>query len=88
MGRKGAKSTLMAAIALYHLLEEGEPGPQVICGATTGDQARIVFTIAAKMVRAAPWLRARGVADLCEQHHDRRRQHETDQRAAPRRRTG
>ena len=23
MGRKGAKSTLMAAIALYHLLEEG-----------------------------------------------------------------
>ena len=52
MGRKGAKSTLMAAIALYHLLEEGEPGPQVICGATTGDQARIVFTIAAKMVQA------------------------------------
>src|SRR4029450_1616902 len=30
LGRKGAKSTLMAAIALYHLLEEGEPGPQVI----------------------------------------------------------
>ena len=62
MGRKGAKSTLMAAIALYHLLEEGEPGPQVICGATTGDQARIVFTIAAKMIRAAAWLRARGLA--------------------------
>jgi phage terminase large subunit-like protein len=61
MGRKGAKSTLMAAIALYHLLEEGEPGPQVICGATTGDQARIVFTIAAKMVRKAQWLRDRGL---------------------------
>jgi phage terminase large subunit-like protein len=62
MGRKGAKSTLMAAIALYHMLEEGETGPQVICGATTGDQARIVFTIAAKMVQRSPWLRARGLA--------------------------
>jgi phage terminase large subunit-like protein len=62
MGRKGAKSTLMAAIALYHLLEEGEAGPQVICGATTGDQARIVFTIAAKMVQRSPWLRKRGLA--------------------------
>lgn len=62
MGRKGAKSTLMAAIALYHLLEEGEVGPQVICGATTGDQARIVFTIAAKMVQRSPWLRAQGLA--------------------------
>jgi phage terminase large subunit-like protein len=61
MGRKGAKSTLMAGIALYHLLEEGEPGPQVICGATTGDQARIVFTIAVKMVRRSQWLQARGL---------------------------
>jgi len=61
MGRKGAKSTLMAGIALYHLLEEGEPGPQVICGATTGSQARIVFNIAALMVKRAAWLRARGL---------------------------
>jgi phage terminase large subunit-like protein len=61
LGRKGAKSTLMAAIALYHMLEEDEPGPQVICGATTGDQAGIVFKIAARMVKRAPWLRARGL---------------------------
>jgi phage terminase large subunit-like protein len=61
MGRKGAKSTLMAAIALYHLLEEGEPGPHVICGATTGSQARIVFDIAAAMVTRCAWLRARGL---------------------------
>lgn len=61
MGRKGAKSTLMAGIALYHLLEEGEPGAQVICGATTGDQARIVFTIAKKMVQRAAWLRTAGL---------------------------
>jgi phage terminase large subunit-like protein len=61
LGRKGAKSTLMAAIALYHLLEEGEVGPHVICGATTGSQARIVFDIAAAMVKKAPHLRARGL---------------------------
>jgi phage terminase large subunit-like protein len=61
LARKGAKSTLMAAIALYHLLEEGEPGPQVICAATTGDQAGIVFRIAAAMVKKAAWLRARGL---------------------------
>jgi phage terminase large subunit-like protein len=61
MGRKGAKSTLMAAIALYHLLEEGEVGPQVICGATTGSQARIVFNIAALMVKRAAWLRGAGL---------------------------
>lgn len=59
MGRKGAKSTLMAAIALYHLLEEGEVGAQVICGATTASQARIVFRIASLMVKQSPWLRAR-----------------------------
>jgi phage terminase large subunit-like protein len=61
LARKGAKSTLMAAIALYHLLEENEPGPQVICAATTGDQAGIVFKIAAAMIKKAAWLRARGL---------------------------
>jgi phage terminase large subunit-like protein len=57
LGRKGAKSTLMAAIALYHIAREQEPGAQVVCGATTGSQARIVFGIAQKMVKASRWLR-------------------------------
>lgn len=61
LARKGAKSTLMAAIALYHLLEEDEAGAAVVCGATTGSQARIVFGIAVRMVQRSPWLRARGV---------------------------
>ena len=61
LGRKGAKSTLMAAIALFHLLEEGEIGPSVICGATTGSQARIVFGIAQQMIARSPQLRRRGV---------------------------
>jgi phage terminase large subunit-like protein len=61
LGRKGAKSTLMAAIALFHVLREHEPGAQVICGATTGSQARIVFGIGQKMVQRSAWLRAQGV---------------------------
>jgi phage terminase large subunit-like protein len=66
LGRKGAKSTLMAAISLFHLCCEHEPGASVICGATTGSQARIVFGIAQKMVRhpAAGWLRRLGVQAL------------------------
>jgi phage terminase large subunit-like protein len=61
LGRKGAKSTLMAAIALYHLLHEDEPGPSVICGATTGSQARIVFGIAQQMITRSAWLRSQGL---------------------------
>jgi phage terminase large subunit-like protein len=61
LGRKGAKSTLMAAIALYHMLEEDELGPSVICGATTGSQARVVFGIAQQMAHRSPWLRRQGI---------------------------
>jgi phage terminase large subunit-like protein len=64
LGRKGAKSTLMAAISLFHVLREHEPGAQVICGATTGSQARIVFGIAQQMVKRSAWLRAQGVLAL------------------------
>lgn len=60
VARKSAKSTLVAACGLYHLAVEGEPGAQVICGATTGQQARIVFTVMVKMVKRAAWLRALG----------------------------
>src|SRR6187399_3328402 len=43
VGRKAAKSTLMATIALYHMRHEMEAGAWIVCGATTGQQARIVF---------------------------------------------
>lgn len=49
-GRKNAKSTIAAAILLYCLCCEDEPGPQVISAATTGSQARIVFNVAKRMV--------------------------------------
>jgi phage terminase large subunit-like protein len=64
IGRKAAKSTLMAGIALFHLLNEQEPGASVVCGATTGSQARIVFGIAQRMVARSPWLRAQGLQAL------------------------
>jgi phage terminase large subunit-like protein len=60
VARKSAKSTLVAACALYHLAVEREPGGQVVCGATTGSQARLVFSIMQRMVRRAAWLRDLG----------------------------
>jgi phage terminase large subunit-like protein len=57
VARKNAKSTLASAIALYCLTCEGENGPQVKCGATTGSQARIVFDVSAKMAERTPSLR-------------------------------
>jgi phage terminase large subunit-like protein len=61
VARKSAKSTLVAACALYHLIVEQEPGGQVVCGANTGSQARIVFSIMQRMIRRAAWLRQRGL---------------------------
>jgi phage terminase large subunit-like protein len=61
VARKSAKSTLAAAIAYYHLLREGELGASVICGATTGQQARMVFDIMQRMGRKSNWLRWLGV---------------------------
>jgi phage terminase large subunit-like protein len=61
VGRKNAKSTIMAGIALYHLLHEQERGAQVVCGATTGSQARIAFGIAQRMVQRSPALREAGL---------------------------
>jgi phage terminase large subunit-like protein len=57
VARKNAKSTLAAAILLYCLCYEPEPGPQVITAATTGDQARIIYNIARRMVEQTQDLR-------------------------------
>lgn len=61
VARKSAKSTLVAACALYHLVIEKEPGGQVVCGANTGSQARIVFSIMQRMIRRSLWLRDLGL---------------------------
>jgi phage terminase large subunit-like protein len=57
MARKNAKSTLTAVVALYCLTCEGELGPQIIIGATTGEQANKVFGPAKRMVERTADLR-------------------------------
>lgn len=56
MARKGAKTTLAAAILLYVYCTEPENGPQVLSAATTGSQARIVWNVAKRMVERTPGL--------------------------------
>lgn len=56
-GRKSGKSTLAAAILLYCLCCEAEPGAQVISAATTFPQASIIFKIAKRMVEITSDLR-------------------------------
>jgi phage terminase large subunit-like protein len=58
VARKNAKSSLAAAILLYVFCMEAEHGPQVLSAATTGDQARIVFNIAKRMVQQSPGLQS------------------------------
>lgn len=57
VARKNAKSTLAAAILLYVFCTEPDTGPQVLSAATTGDQARIVWGVAQRMVQRQSQLR-------------------------------
>ena len=57
VARKNAKSALAAAILLYVFCTEPEHGPQVLSAATTGDQARIVWSVAKRMVEQTIELR-------------------------------
>ena len=58
--RKKGKSNLSAAIALYMLFADGEPGAEVISAAADRNQANIVFDIAKKMVLNDKALSSRG----------------------------
>jgi len=57
--RKNGKSSLCAALALYHLVADDEAGAEVYLAAVDRDQASIVFGIAADMVRQHPGLAKR-----------------------------
>jgi phage terminase large subunit-like protein len=59
LARGSGKSTLAAAIGLYGLLADGEPGAEVYAAATKREQARIVWSEADRMVRQSPSLRKR-----------------------------
>lgn len=57
--RKNGKSTLVAAIGLYLLIADDEPGAEIYSVAKDRGQARAVWAVGALMARAAPKLRRR-----------------------------
>lgn len=57
--RKSSKTTIAAAVALYLLAADKEPGAQVYSAAKTRDQAKISWEIARKMVQRSTGMRSR-----------------------------
>lgn len=55
--KKNGKSTLLAALALYHLIVT--PDAECVIGAASRDQATILYDQAAGFIRRSPGLRAR-----------------------------
>lgn len=54
VGRKNGKSTLLAGLALYMLIADGEGGAEVYSTATKYAQARLMFDEAHNMVKQSP----------------------------------
>lgn len=54
MPEKTGKSTLMSAVQMYGLAWDGEDGSEVYVGATTTDQAKIVFNQAKDSIKRSP----------------------------------
>lgn len=59
VARKNGKSTLAAAIGLYMLVADNEPGPEIVSAATKRDQAKIIWSEAKRMIKKSPSLRKR-----------------------------
>ena len=57
--RKNGKTHLAAAIALYLLVGDMEPGAEVILAAVDRDQASLAYDVAVAMVRQSPYLSGR-----------------------------
>lgn len=56
IARKNGKSEMAAGLALYLLAADAEPGADVYSSATKKDQAKLVWSVAAKMVSKSPEL--------------------------------
>lgn len=56
LGRKNGKSELLAGIALYLLIMDGEEGAEIYGAARDRDQARIVWDVADRMCALSPVL--------------------------------
>jgi phage terminase large subunit-like protein len=59
VARKNGKSTLAAAVGLYLMVFDGEPGAEIYAAATKEDQAKIIWKEAKRMVKKSPALRKR-----------------------------
>lgn len=57
LARKNAKTTLMAILALYHLLISGVNTPQIQVGANNDEQAKICVNAAGQICMVSPLLR-------------------------------
>ena len=57
LARKNGKSQLAAALGMYLLIADGEPGAEIYSSATKRDQARIVFDCAQQIVKQSPDLK-------------------------------
>lgn len=68
--KKNGKTQLIAGLALYMLLADGEPGAEVYVAAGDREQARILFNAAKAMVEASPALSKRVI---CYRNHIARR---------------
>ena len=55
--RKNAKSTIVAAVGLYLMVADQEPGAEIYSSATKEKQAKIVWDAAEAMVKQSPQLR-------------------------------
>jgi phage terminase large subunit-like protein len=62
--RKNGKSLLASVIGLYMLAMDGEAGAEVLCGATSLDQANFVFRPAQQIVEKTVGLRQLGIQVL------------------------
>lgn len=73
VARKNGKSTLAAAIGLYLMVADGEPGAEIYSAATKKDQAKIIWLEARRMVRKSPTLSRRIktlVAEMVAEKYD------------------
>ncbi len=55
--KKSGKSTTMAAVALYMIAADGEPGAEGYSAATSRDQSNLIHTEAIRMSKSSPQLR-------------------------------
>lgn len=73
VARKNGKSTLAAAIGIYLMIADQEPGAEVYAAATKKDQAKIIWLEAKRMVNKSPVLRSKIkmlVAELDADYND------------------